>query len=100
MSNIKKNVYQIIRCPRITEKGAMLGSVSNGVVFEVHPSANKIEIKKAVESVFEVKVKSVRVANYMGKVKRVRQKVGRRGAWKKAYVYLQEGSSIDIIEGL
>ncbi len=100
MASIKKNVFQIIRRPRITEKTAMLGSVSNGVVFEVHPKANKTEIKNAVENIFEVKVKSVRVANYQGKIKRVRQKLGRRGAWKKAYVFLQEGSSIDIIEGL
>ncbi|HQH26987.1 MAG TPA: 50S ribosomal protein L23 [Oligoflexia bacterium] len=100
MASIKKNIYQIIRRPRITEKGALIGSVSNGVVFEVHPRANKAEIKNAVEQIFDVKVKAVRTVNYMGKVKRVGRRIGQRGAWKKAYVFLKEGSSIDIIEGL
>jgi large subunit ribosomal protein L23 len=100
MASIKKNIYQIIRRPRITEKSAMIGSVNRGVVFEVHPLANKAEIKKAVEEIFDVKVKAVRTASYMGKIKRVGRRIGRRGAWKKAYVFLKEGSSIDIIEGL
>ena len=100
MASTKQNVYQIIRRPRITEKSAMLGSGSNAVVFDVHPLANKPEIKKAVEAIFDVKVNSVRVTNYLGKVKRVGVRTGRRGAWKKAYVFLKEGSSINIIEGL
>jgi large subunit ribosomal protein L23 len=77
----------------------MLSSVDGTVVFEVHPRANKTEITQAIEKLFEVKVKSVRVANYLGKMKRVGLRTGRRGAWKKAYVTLHEGT-IDLIEGL
>jgi large subunit ribosomal protein L23 len=100
MASIKKSVYEILRVPRITEKSAMAQAVEGSVVFEVHPRANKIEIKSAVEQIFDVKVKAVRTSNYKGKTKRVGQKVGVRGGWKKAYVALEEGSSIDIIEGL
>ena len=100
MSSIKKNAFQIIRRPRITEKSAYVGSENNAVVFDVHPKANKAEIKKAIEQIFEVKVQAVRTANYLGKAKRASRHSAQRGAWKKAYVYLKEGSSIDIIEGL
>lgn len=100
MSDTKKTLYSIIRRPRITEKAALAGSIDGGVVFDVHPAANKIEIAKAVSQIFDVKVKSVRTVNYRGKPKRVGRSVGQRGGWKKAYVSLKEGSSIDIIEGL
>jgi large subunit ribosomal protein L23 len=100
MGSVKKTSYDIIRRPRITEKTALLGSIENSIVFDVHPKANKTEIKQAVEKIFEVKVKAVRTLNYLGKKRRVGAKIGRRGAWKKAYVSLKEGNSIDIIEGL
>jgi large subunit ribosomal protein L23 len=77
-----------------------MGSIENGIVFEVHPKANKTEIKRAVEQIFDVKVKAVRTINFQGKLKRVGARIGRQNAWKKAYVSLKEGSSIDIIEGL
>jgi large subunit ribosomal protein L23 len=69
-------------------------------VFDVAPEANKVEIRKAVEKIYDVKVRAVRTANFQGKVKRVGRKIGRKSSWKKAYVLLKEGSSIDIIEGL
>jgi large subunit ribosomal protein L23 len=100
MGSVKKTAFDIIRRPRITEKTALLGSTENSVVFDVHPRANKTEIKQAIEKIFEVKVKAVRTLNYMGKQRRVGAQTGRRGAWKKAYVSLKEGNSIDIIEGL
>jgi large subunit ribosomal protein L23 len=100
MSSIKGNQYRILRRPRITEKSAIAGANKQCVVFEVHPEANKAEIKNAVENIFSVKVTSVRTVNYMGKEKRVGARVGRQVAWKKAYVSLAEGSKIDIIEGL
>lgn len=100
MGNIKKSVYSIIRRPRITEKAALASSVDGSVVFDVHPRANKIEIARAVEQIFDVKVKSVRTINYSGKLKRMGRSTGHRGGWKKAYISLREGSSIDIIEGL
>lgn len=99
MGSIKDNVYNIIKCPRITEKSTFLSPVYSTVVFEVHPKANKVEIAEAIESLFDVKVKSVRTVNYFGKVKKVRSHLGRRGAWKKAYVSLSEGK-IDLVEGL
>lgn len=97
---INKSPLHVLKRPRITEKAAIVGSYDNSVVFEVHPRATKTEIKRAVEAAFEVKVASVRTANYQGKVKRVRNSLGRQNAWKKAYVVLAEGSSIDLIEGL
>ena len=100
MAAINKAPYQILRRPRITEKAALASSYDNSVVFEVHPKASKTDIKQAVEKAFDVKVKAVRTANFMGKLKQVRSHIGRQDAWKKAYVVLQEGNSIDIIEGL
>lgn len=96
----EKSLFGILRKPRITEKAATMGSVNNSVVFDVAPEANKIEIRKAVEKIFDVKVKSVRTANYLGKEKRVGRHIGNRKNWKKAYVVLEQGSSIDIVEGL
>ena len=100
MASIKKSFYQILRKPRITEKSALASAEGNVVVFEVHPNACKSEIKNAVESIFEVSVRAVRTVNSMGKVKRVGLRTGRRRAWKKAYVSLAEGDSIELIEGL
>ena len=96
MASTKKTIYRVLQKPLITEKTASQG----GAVFAVHPDANKIEIRKAVEKIFDVKVTAVRTANMMGKKKRVGQKVGKQKDWKKAYVSLAEGSNIEIIEGL
>ncbi len=100
MGSVKKNSHQVLLGPRITEKAALAGTGRNCVVFEVHPKANKIEIARAVERVFEAKVKMVRTVNVMGKIKRVGQMEGRKRAWKKAYVFLKEGSKIDVLEGV
>lgn len=100
MGSVKPNYFRILRRPIITEKTAAFGSSNNGVVFEVHPDANKPEIKDAVEKIFGVKVDTVRVVNYMGKIKRVKNLPGRQRSWRKAYISLREGSSIDIVEGL
>ena len=100
MASSKKNEYSILKRPRITEKAAIISGEANAVVFEVHPQANKQEIKNAVEKIFNVKVSAVRTINNLGKVKRVGAKLGRQKAWKKAYVSLAEGSSIDMVEGL
>lgn len=100
MGSIKKSPYQILRRPLITEKGAQLSALANSSVFEVHKSANKLEIRDAVEKIFKVKVKSVRTMNMKGKERRVGKRVGRQPDWKKAYVVLEQGSSIDLVEGL
>jgi large subunit ribosomal protein L23 len=69
------------------------------VVFRVHPKANKVEIRQAVEQMFQVKVEAVRTSRQLGKVRRVGRSSGRRADWKKAYVTLAEGSRIDFFEG-
>src|SRR5512145_2484469 len=89
-----KNLYQVIRRPLVTEKSTSARETQNAVCFEVHPSATKAEIKKAVESLFSVKVSGVRVANMHGKVKRQGRYAGRRPDWKKAYVVLKKGEKM------
>ena len=95
-----KNLYDVIRRPLITEKSTTLKELQNTVCFEVHRDATKPEIKKAVETLFGVKVAGVRVAVMHGKVKRQGRWVGRRPDWKKAYVRLAEGSKIEFFEGV
>jgi large subunit ribosomal protein L23 len=94
------DVYKIIKRPLITEKSSDKKSVENQVVFEVHPKANRAEIKKAVEKMFEVSVKKVNTINYAGKKKRMGRNLGRRPAWKKAYVTLKENETIEFFEGV
>jgi len=90
-----KPLYEIIRKPLITEKANLLKEESQVVAFEVARTANKIEIKQAVEKAFDVKVKSVNTIQQRGKVKRVGLSIGQRSNWKKAYVTLEEGHNID-----
>jgi large subunit ribosomal protein L23 len=89
-----KNMYEVIRRPLITEKTTALKETQRSLCFEVHRDASKPEIKKAVESLFGVKVQDVRVANVHGKVKRQGRHVGRRADWKKAYVVLKQGEKM------
>jgi large subunit ribosomal protein L23 len=89
-----KSVYEVLRRPLITEKSTALKETQRTLGFEVHRDATKPEIKKAVETLFGVKVKDVRVANVHGKVKRQGRYVGRRPDWKKAYVVLKEGEKM------
>jgi len=90
---------EVVKGPVITEKGTLLGELGNQVIFRVHPRANKIEIGRAVETLFKVKVVKVRTARQLGKMRRVGRHLGRRPNWKKAYVTLGEGSRIDFFEG-
>jgi large subunit ribosomal protein L23 len=88
------NVHEVLRRPLITEKGTALKEVQRTLTFEVHRDATKPEIKKAVESLFGVKVADVRVANVPGKLKRQGRYQGRRPDWKKAYVVLKAGEKM------
>lgn len=97
--NAKPEHYDVIRRPVITEKATM-ASEANAVVFEVAMDASKPEIKAAVESLFNVKVKAVNTTVTKGKVKRFRGMLGRRRDVKKAYVTLEEGNTIDVTTGL
>ncbi len=89
----------IIHKPLITEKCSKLQDVLNQYAFEVDPVSNKIEIKRAVESRFNVKVIKVRTMNVRGKLKRLGRFTGRKTNRKKAIVTLAEGNSIDFMEG-
>ena len=80
----------VIRRPLITEKSTALKELQHTLCFEVHRTATKPEIKKAIESLFSVKVADVRVLNVHGKVKRQGRYVGKRPDWKKAYVVLKK----------
>lgn len=90
---------QVIQAPLITEKGSLLSETAHQVLFRVRPDANKIEVKKAIEALFKVKVIKVRMSRYLGKVRRVGRNVGRLPQWKKAYVTLKEGDKIDFFGG-
>lgn len=93
-------LYETIVRPVITEATSIAFQERGEYVFEVHPAANKFEIKQAVETLFGVKVTGVWTSNQRGKTRRVGKTVGRRANWKKAVVTLREGDSIEqIFEG-
>jgi len=91
----QERIMQVLLAPHISEKTAVLADSDRQHVFKVLPSATKIEIKQAVESLFNVKVDQVRVVNVKGKTKRFGQRTGKRSDWRKAYVKLAEGQDID-----
>jgi len=87
-----KVLHEVVKSPCLTEKSNALQELQGTIVFKVDPRANKIEIKQAVETLFDVKVASVKTANMRGKKKRVGVKsMGRTSNWKKAYITLSEG---------
>ncbi len=95
-----KSVYQILKRPMFTEKGAALKEAENKLLFEVFPNANKAEIKLAVEEIFKVKVEKVATMNVRGKIKAMGRFKGKRADWKKAVVTLEKGEKLDLIEGV
>jgi large subunit ribosomal protein L23 len=95
-----KTVYNVLIGPMLTERGALLKEQENKVLFKVEKSANKIDIKRAVEEIFKVKVERVATMNYRGKIKRMGRHSGKRPDWKKAIVTLKEGEKLDFIEGI
>jgi large subunit ribosomal protein L23 len=90
-----QRLTNIIVSPRISEKATTRADLDNQHVFSVLKDATKPEVKKAVELMFDVKVKSVRLMNVQGKLTRVGRTFGKRKDWKKAYVRLQEGFDIN-----
>lgn len=90
----KLEPYQVLVRPIITEKGTHLVERQNVYAFQVHQSATKVQIKEAVEQMFEVSVEDVRTQNRKGKTRRYRQRRGRTANWKKAYVKLSDGDRI------
>ncbi|PIQ37463.1 MAG: 50S ribosomal protein L23 [Lysobacterales bacterium CG17_big_fil_post_rev_8_21_14_2_50_64_11] len=95
MSSAK--ILSVLRAPRVSEKTARLQEASNQYVFEVATTATKADVKAAVEQLFNVKVEAVNVLNVKGKVKSFRFREGRRNDWRKAYVRLATGQTIDVM---
>ena len=91
----QERLFKVLLGPHITEKSAMSAGTATQVVFKVATDATKLEVRKAVEQLFEVKVDGVRVVNMKGKTRRTKTGLGRRSDWKKAYVRLAEGKDID-----
>ncbi len=91
---------QVLLRPLITEKNNLVRDSNNDYVFEVHKGATKNQIVSAVEELFAVKVLAVRTLVQRGKPRRVGQKTGRKSNYKKAYVKLRQGQSIDFFEGI
>lgn len=90
-----ERVYKIVLGPHMSEKAALSAEAVNQVVLKVARDATKLEVKRAVEQLFDVKVESVKTLLVKGKVKRNRFGVARKPDWKKAYVRLEAGQDID-----
>ena len=94
------DIYQIIREPRITEKSTFQKNAANQVTFKVHPAANKIEVRKAVEKLLKTRVVHVRTMTVQGKKRRVGRNFGKRPDWKKAIVRLAPGENVEFFDGM
>ena len=94
-----EHLAKILLAPHVSEKSSRIADAYRQVVFRVTPSARKLEIKRAVEQMFEVEVERVCVTNMRGKRKAFGRVPGQRSNWKKAYVTLKEGHDIDFMGG-
>jgi large subunit ribosomal protein L23 len=88
--------YQIVKRPLSSEKSVGDREASNSYHFEVDKRVNKIQVKEAIEKLFEVKVLAVRTLNKVGKTRKYKNKIYKTGGWKKAIVTLKEGDRIDL----
>ena len=94
------DLYKVIKRPLITEKANLHKELSNQIALEVDRRANKIEIRRAVETLFKTEVVEVKTLNVQGKMRRVGRNSGRRPNWKKAIVRLAPGKRIEFFEGM
>jgi len=92
-----KDDYMVVRAPLLSEKGSDLGETHNQYFFKVALEANKIQIKRAIERLYKVKVANVNTMRMSGKRKQLRRKIGRTPDWKKAVVTLKEGHTIEFV---
>ncbi len=92
-----QRLYQILLTPHVSEKSALASEMSGRHTFRVAADANKLEVRRAVEKLFDVNVKSVQMLNVKGKTKRFAAGTGKRSDWKKAVVRLAEGQDIDFM---
>jgi large subunit ribosomal protein L23 len=95
-----KNLYTIMKKPLFTEKGNNLKETENKILIEVSRDANKIDIKKAIEEIFKVKVEKVSTISTRGKWKKFGRSIGKRPDRKKAIITLKKGEKLDFIEGM
>jgi len=95
---MKVDMHRILVQPLLTEKITGLREKTNTVGFVVHPEANRVQIKQAVEALLKVKVEKVNLMNVRGKVKRLGRFSGKRSDWKKAFVTLKEGEKLEMYE--
>jgi large subunit ribosomal protein L23 len=93
----QERLMKVLLSPHVSEKASVVADQHRQFTFKVVPDANKHEVKKAVELMFKVVVDQVRICNFKGKVKRHGQRLGKRAAWKKAYVSLAEGHDINFV---
>lgn len=93
----KERYLGLIKRPVVTEKSTTLQGLQNRYTFEVADHANKSELTKAIESLFEVKVEAVNIMRVPGKMRRVLGRPGKSSAWKKAIVHVAEGDVIDLV---
>ena len=94
--NTQEKLMNVLLGPHVSEKAARIGEKHQQVVFRVRRDADKEQVKRAVEKMFEVKVADVQIVNVRGKLKRFGAQIGRRSDWKKAYVRLAPGSEINL----
>ncbi|MCS6287020.1 MAG: 50S ribosomal protein L23 [Nitrospira sp.] len=95
---MKLDVHAVLVQPLLTEKLTGIRESTNTVGFVVHPDANRVQIKQAVETLLKVKVARVNVLNVLGKVKRLGRFSGKRSDWKKAFVTLKKGEKLEMYE--
>ena len=93
---MKTELYKIIKAPYLTEKVSSIMGESNQYAFKVDINATKLQIKKAVEGYFSVDVENVNIIKVKGKTKRSRYRIRKKSDWKKAYVKLAQGQSIEV----
>lgn len=97
---MKRGLHDVLLRPLLTEKITAMRESGNKVGFVVRSEANRIQIKRAVESVLKVRVERVNVLNVMGKTKRLGRFAGKKPDWKKAIVTLKEGEKLEMYEGV
>ena len=94
------NIHEVIKRPLLTEKVNIMREENNVVSFAVNPKASKFDIQKAVEALFDVKVREVRTIRMHRKKRRMGKHIGEKAEWKKAMVKLEEGQTIEFFEGV
>ena len=94
------DIYQVIKGPHITQKGNLQKELNNQISFKVHPKANKVAIRQAIQTILKKKVLEVKIINVRGKKRRIGRHMGKRADWKKAVVKLAPGENVEFFDGV